>query len=97
MLTQCVFLPAGPVQVRNLCYMVSRREKMKHSLCDLQEKILHLHIQLLEDEVAGGRPGEAVCMAGCVLTLLCMVTLLCGCMYASGLKINLQTIVCKFI
>ncbi|XP_030216079.1 protein Jade-1 [Gadus morhua] len=40
-------------RVRNLCYMVSRREKMKHSLCDLQEKILHLHIQLLEDEVAG--------------------------------------------
>ncbi|CAL8265874.1 unnamed protein product [Merluccius merluccius] len=33
--------------------MVSRRERMKHSLCDLQEKIFHLHIQLLEDEVAG--------------------------------------------
>ncbi|CAL8365529.1 unnamed protein product [Lota lota] len=45
-------------RVRNLCYMVSRREKMKHSLCDLQEKILHLHIQLLEDEVSGGRPGK---------------------------------------
>ncbi|CAL8265848.1 unnamed protein product [Merluccius merluccius] len=41
-------------RVRNLCYMVSRRERMKHSLCDLQEKIFHLHIQLLEDEVAGG-------------------------------------------
>ncbi|KAJ3589648.1 hypothetical protein NHX12_010491, partial [Muraenolepis orangiensis] len=39
-------------RVRNLCYMVSRREKMKHSLCDLQEKIFHLHIQLLEDQVA---------------------------------------------
>lgn len=47
-------------RVRNLCYMVSRREKMKHSLCDLQEKIFHLHIQLLEEEVAGEktRKGE---------------------------------------
>ncbi|RVE64241.1 hypothetical protein OJAV_G00144660 [Oryzias javanicus] len=40
-------------QVRNLCYMVTRREKMKHSLCDLQEKIFHLQIQLLEEETAG--------------------------------------------
>uniref|UniRef100_A0A3B3D1S4 Jade family PHD finger 2 n=2 Tax=Oryzias melastigma TaxID=30732 RepID=A0A3B3D1S4_ORYME len=41
-------------RVRNLCYMVTRREKMKHSLCDLQEKIFHLQIQLLEEEMAGG-------------------------------------------
>ncbi|XP_061557716.1 E3 ubiquitin-protein ligase Jade-2 isoform X3 [Phycodurus eques] len=41
-------------RVRNLCYMVTRREKMKHSLCDLQEKIFHLQIQLLEEDMAGG-------------------------------------------
>ncbi|XP_017275370.1 protein Jade-1 isoform X2 [Kryptolebias marmoratus] len=41
-------------RVRNLCYMVTRREKMKHSMCDLQEKIFHLQIQLLEEDMAGG-------------------------------------------
>ncbi|KAM3868582.1 protein Jade-1 [Diretmus argenteus] len=40
-------------RVRNLCYMVTRREKMKHTLCDLQEKIFNLQIQLLEEDVAG--------------------------------------------
>uniref|UniRef100_A0A8C8J519 Protein Jade-1-like n=1 Tax=Oncorhynchus tshawytscha TaxID=74940 RepID=A0A8C8J519_ONCTS len=40
-------------RVRNLCYMVTRREKMKSSLCDLQEKIFHLQIQLLEEDLAG--------------------------------------------
>ncbi|KAJ8408749.1 hypothetical protein AAFF_G00245670 [Aldrovandia affinis] len=40
-------------RVRNLCYMVTRREKMKHSLCDLQEKIFHLQIQLLQEDLAG--------------------------------------------
>ncbi|XP_061660033.1 E3 ubiquitin-protein ligase Jade-2 isoform X2 [Syngnathoides biaculeatus] len=42
-------------RVRNLCYMVTRREKMKHSLCDLQEKIFHLQVQLLEEDMAGER------------------------------------------
>lgn len=27
---------------------------MKHTLCDLQEKIFHLQIQLLEEDIAGG-------------------------------------------
>ncbi|XP_053702269.1 protein Jade-1 isoform X2 [Synchiropus splendidus] len=40
-------------RVRNLCYMVTRREKMKHSMCDLQEKIFHLQVQLLEENMAG--------------------------------------------
>ncbi|XP_075888021.1 protein Jade-1 isoform X2 [Nelusetta ayraudi] len=40
-------------RVRNLCYMVTRRERMKHTLCDLQEKIFHLQIQLLEEDIAG--------------------------------------------
>uniref|UniRef100_A0A3Q4MH98 Jade family PHD finger 2 n=1 Tax=Neolamprologus brichardi TaxID=32507 RepID=A0A3Q4MH98_NEOBR len=47
-------------RVRNLCYMVTRREKMKHTLCDLQEKIFHLQIQLLEEDMAGGK-GETKC------------------------------------
>ncbi|KAL4631202.1 protein Jade-2-like [Arapaima gigas] len=38
-------------RVRNLCYMISRREKMKHSLCDLQEKIFHLQIQLIDEDL----------------------------------------------
>ncbi|XP_077963146.1 protein Jade-1 isoform X2 [Gasterosteus aculeatus] len=40
-------------RVRNLCYMVTRREKMKHTMCDLQEKIFHLQIKLLEEDLAG--------------------------------------------
>ncbi|KAK2873163.1 hypothetical protein Q8A67_023060 [Cirrhinus molitorella] len=40
-------------RVRNLCYMVTRREKIKHSLCNLQEKIFGLQIQLLEQDLAG--------------------------------------------
>ncbi|KAJ8266875.1 hypothetical protein GJAV_G00135690 [Gymnothorax javanicus] len=40
-------------RVRNLCYMVTRRERMKSSLCDLQEKIFQLQIQLLQDDLAG--------------------------------------------
>lgn len=35
--------------------MVTRREKMKHTLCDLQEKIFDLKIQLLEEDMAGGK------------------------------------------
>ncbi|XP_075888023.1 protein Jade-1 isoform X4 [Nelusetta ayraudi] len=45
-------------RVRNLCYMVTRRERMKHTLCDLQEKIFHLQIQLLEEDIAGAPPGR---------------------------------------
>ncbi|XP_026864142.2 protein Jade-1 isoform X2 [Electrophorus electricus] len=40
-------------RVRNLCYMVTRREKMKHNLCNLQEKIFNLTIELLEEDLAG--------------------------------------------
>ncbi|KAG7454051.1 hypothetical protein JOB18_004626 [Solea senegalensis] len=45
-------------RVRNLCYMVTRREKMKHTLCDLQEKIFHLQIQLLEEDMAGAEKSQ---------------------------------------
>ncbi|XP_026089968.1 protein Jade-1-like [Carassius auratus] len=49
-------------RVRNLCYMVTRREKIKHSLCNLQEKIFALQIQLIEKDLAGEktRRGEKI-------------------------------------
>ncbi|KAF4098172.1 protein Jade-1 isoform X2 [Onychostoma macrolepis] len=49
-------------RVRNLCYMVTRREKIKHSLCNLQEKIFSLQIQLLEKDLVGvnTRRGEKI-------------------------------------
>lgn len=40
-------------RVRNLCYMVTRRERIKQSLCNLQEKIFNLQIQLLEQDLTG--------------------------------------------
>ncbi|XP_016307019.1 protein Jade-2-like [Sinocyclocheilus anshuiensis] len=53
-------------RVRNLCYMVTRREKIKHSLCNLQEKIFSLQIQLLEKDLAGDktRRGEKIHRSG---------------------------------
>uniref|UniRef100_W5LFM8 Jade family PHD finger 2 n=1 Tax=Astyanax mexicanus TaxID=7994 RepID=W5LFM8_ASTMX len=39
-------------RVRNLCYMVTRRERIKHNLCSVQEKIFNLQIQLLEEDLA---------------------------------------------
>ncbi|XP_030642718.1 protein Jade-1 [Chanos chanos] len=35
-------------RVRNLTYMVTRREKIKRSVCRVQEQIFHHHIRLLE-------------------------------------------------
>ncbi|XP_056623341.1 protein Jade-1 isoform X1 [Triplophysa dalaica] len=41
-------------RVRNLTYMVSRRERIKRTLCRVQEQIFHHHIKLLEQgRVAG--------------------------------------------
>lgn len=37
---------------------------MKHTLCDLQEKIFHLQIQLLEEDIAGGKRKRKVCVCG---------------------------------
>lgn len=45
-------------RVRNLCYMVTRRERTKHSLCNLQEKIFNLQIKLLEQELAREKTGR---------------------------------------
>ncbi|XP_030228039.1 protein Jade-3 [Gadus morhua] len=43
-------------RVRNLCYMVSRREKLKLSQSKAQEQMFNLHIKLLNQEVTAGVP-----------------------------------------
>lgn len=43
-------------QVRNLCYMVTRRERTKHAICKLQEQIFHLQMKLIEQDLCRGRP-----------------------------------------
>lgn len=43
-----------PLQVRNLCYMVSRREKLKLSQSKVQEQIFNLHVKLMNQEQAAG-------------------------------------------
>ncbi|XP_062826431.1 E3 ubiquitin-protein ligase Jade-2 isoform X2 [Anolis carolinensis] len=46
------------IQVRNLCYMVTRREKMKHSICKLQEQIFHLQMKLIEKDLYPEQAGK---------------------------------------
>nr|KAF6492292.1 jade family PHD finger 3 [Molossus molossus] len=43
-------------RVRNLCYMISRREKLKLSYNKVQEQIFGLQVQLLNQEMAEGLP-----------------------------------------
>lgn len=43
-------------RVRNLCYMVSRREKLKLSQSKSQEQIFNLHVKLINQEVSAGLP-----------------------------------------
>ncbi|XP_055799922.1 protein Jade-3-like isoform X1 [Salvelinus fontinalis] len=47
-------------RVRNLCYMVSRREKLKLSQSKAQEQIFNLHVKLLNQEVAAGLPVDSM-------------------------------------
>lgn len=44
------------LQVRNLTYMVTRREKMKRSLWKVQEQIFQHQIRLLDQELLTGEP-----------------------------------------
>ncbi|TKC46605.1 hypothetical protein EI555_014095 [Monodon monoceros] len=44
------------IQVRNLTYMVTRREKIKRSVCKVQEQIFNLYTKLLEQERVSGAP-----------------------------------------
>ncbi|XP_006864298.1 PREDICTED: protein Jade-3 [Chrysochloris asiatica] len=43
-------------RVRNLCYMISRREKLKLSQNKIQEQIFNLQVQLLNQEIDEGLP-----------------------------------------
>ncbi|XP_032879174.1 protein Jade-3 isoform X1 [Amblyraja radiata] len=43
-------------RVRNLCYMVSRREKLKLSQSKVQEQLFNLHIQVMNQHTASGLP-----------------------------------------
>ncbi|KAM6468717.1 E3 ubiquitin-protein ligase Jade-2 isoform 1-T1 [Liasis olivaceus] len=45
-------------RVRNLCYMVTKREKMKHSICKLQEQIFHLQMKLIEKDLYAEQTGK---------------------------------------
>ncbi|XP_072256860.1 E3 ubiquitin-protein ligase Jade-2 [Pyxicephalus adspersus] len=38
-------------RVRNLCYMITRRERMKHSISKLEEQIFHLQVKLVEKDL----------------------------------------------
>ncbi|KAM9694525.1 E3 ubiquitin-protein ligase Jade-2 isoform 3-T7 [Trichechus inunguis] len=46
------------IQVRNLCYMVTRRERTKHAICKLQEQIFHLQMKLIEQDLCRERSGR---------------------------------------
>lgn len=56
-------------QVRNLCYMVTRRERTKHAICKLQEQIFHLQMKLIEQDLCRGRrlPGPPPATSVCTL------------------------------
>ncbi|KAG7459032.1 hypothetical protein MATL_G00226930 [Megalops atlanticus] len=41
-------------RVRNLTYMVTRREKIKRAVCRIQEQIFHHHVKLLEEDCLSG-------------------------------------------
>ncbi|KAM9180801.1 protein Jade-3 isoform 3-T3 [Dugong dugon] len=43
-------------RVRNLCYMISRREKLKLAHSKIQEQIFGLQVQLVNQEIAAGLP-----------------------------------------
>ncbi|XP_037006737.2 E3 ubiquitin-protein ligase Jade-2 isoform X2 [Artibeus jamaicensis] len=45
-------------RVRNLCYMVTRRERTKHTICKLQEQIFHLQMKLIEQDLCRERSGR---------------------------------------
>ncbi|XP_071011102.1 protein Jade-3-like [Oncorhynchus clarkii lewisi] len=47
-------------RVRNLCYMVSRREKLKLSQSKAQEQIFNLHVKLLNQEISAGLPVDSM-------------------------------------
>lgn len=51
------------LQVRNLCYMVSRREKLKLLQSKAQEQMFNLHVKLVNQELSAGEPSAALQLA----------------------------------
>ncbi|XP_069508662.1 E3 ubiquitin-protein ligase Jade-2 isoform X2 [Ambystoma mexicanum] len=47
-------------RVRNLCYMVTRREKMKHSVCKFQEQIFKLQMKIIEKDLCQEQSGKRI-------------------------------------
>ncbi|XP_053701887.1 protein Jade-1 isoform X1 [Synchiropus splendidus] len=45
-------------RVRNLTYMVTRREKLKRSICRVQEQIFQHQVRLLDQELLRGNPSS---------------------------------------
>ncbi|XP_039735542.1 protein Jade-1 isoform X2 [Pteropus medius] len=54
-------------RVRNLTYMVTRREKIKRSVCKIQEQIFNLYTKLLEQERVSGVPSSCSSSLGSML------------------------------
>ncbi|XP_029003066.1 protein Jade-3 [Betta splendens] len=46
-------------RVRNLCYMVSRREKLKLLQSKAQEQMFNLHVKLMNQEISAGLPASS--------------------------------------
>ncbi|XP_038254060.1 protein Jade-1 isoform X6 [Dermochelys coriacea] len=55
------------IQVRNLTYMVTRREKIKRSVCKVQEQIFNLYTKLMEQERVSGVPSSSFSVENVVL------------------------------
>ncbi|NWR53273.1 JADE1 protein, partial [Regulus satrapa] len=53
--------------VRNLTYMVTRREKIKRSVCKVQEQIFNIYTKQLEQEQISGVPSSFSSMENTVL------------------------------
>ncbi|KAM4826602.1 E3 ubiquitin-protein ligase Jade-2 isoform 4-T10 [Thomomys bottae] len=45
-------------RVRNLCYMVTRRERTKQAICKLQEQIFHLQMKVVEQDLSREQSGK---------------------------------------
>ncbi|XP_043369443.1 protein Jade-1 isoform X2 [Dermochelys coriacea] len=54
-------------RVRNLTYMVTRREKIKRSVCKVQEQIFNLYTKLMEQERVSGVPSSSFSVENVVL------------------------------
>lgn len=58
------------VQVRNLCYMVSRREKLKLLQSKAQEQMFNLHVKLVNQELSAGEPSVVPQLASRFVALI---------------------------